>query len=582
MPQTLMEARLSEQLPLHWQAPKIPTGASEALERKHKLPALVAGVLAARGWQPGDELAAFLSGRQTQAPDPLELLGVEAAGQRLWQAIDADEQITICGDYDADGVTGTALLVGALRAAGAKVDWFLPHRYHDGYGLNTGALDRLAAGHTKVIVTVDNGITSLTELAHARALGMDAIVTDHHLPGPELPAAHTIVNPRMMAAPGVFEPLAGVGVAYMLVCGMAALRPEARELAKVLEAQLDLVALGTIGDMAPLAGENRRLVRAGLARLATAPRLGLAELARSVKITLAGPGAGDAIAHAAGRMAHPDLALALLLADDMATAKTLADKLGNLNRQRRGLTEATEARCLELLGTGPLTDQPAILLAEAGWHHGVMGIVAARLAEKYRRPTILFAPDGGGWRGSGRSVPGFDLHAVLEELADYLGRYGGHAAAVGLTVPDERLGAFMADVQASIGRRRDARSSGPRDWRVDLEVSLADLTLRDVEGLSCLEPTGMANPAPVLAARDVQVVRQGTRGPAGQHLWLEVAQAGSTGKPLEAIGFNMGALYPLPDRTDIIFTPTADRWQGRQRLQLRLLAVGEPAGREEP
>jgi single-stranded-DNA-specific exonuclease len=572
---------LSEQLPLRWQAPTIPAGATQSLERKHRLPALVAGVLAARGWEPGDALALFLGERVLAAPDPLELFGVKTAALRLWAAIDGAEQVTICGDYDADGVTGTALLVGALRAAGAQVNWYLPHRYHDGYGLNAGALDRLAAAQTKVIVTVDNGITSLEELAYAHKLGIDAIVTDHHLPGPELPLSHSIVNPRMMADAGPFAPLAGVGVAYMLVCGMSALRPEHLGLADVLKAQLDLVALGTIGDMAPLAGENRRLVREGLACMATVPRLGLAALARSVKISLNGPGAGDSIAHrliprlnAAGRMAHPDLALAMLLADDEGTARNLADKLGSLNRQRRSLTETTEARCRELLGPGPPSNQPAILLAEAGWHHGVMGIVASRLAERYGRPTILFAPDGAGWRGSGRSVPGFDLHAVLDELSGYLGRYGGHAAAVGLTVPDERLADFMADFQACVARRRGEQPVGPCDWRVDLEVSLTALTLPDVEGLSCLEPTGMENPVPVFAARNLWVVRQGTRGPDGQHLWLEFEQPSMPGKPLEAIGFNMGAVYPVPERVDIIFTPTADRWQGRQRLQLRLKAVG--------
>jgi single-stranded-DNA-specific exonuclease len=454
------------------------------------------------------------------------------------------------------------------------VDTFLPHRYQGGYGLNARALDELAARGSKVLVTVDNGTSSLEELAYARALGMDAIVTDHHLPGPELPAATAIVNPRLMDAPGAFAPLAGVGVAYQLMRGLAALRPEAG-LAELVERQIDLVAIGTIGDLAPLSGENRRLVRQGLAAIARKARLGIALLAKSVKAPL---DAAEALAHrliprlnAAGRMAHPGLALDLLLAEDEATARALVEKLDQLNRQRRVLTEATEARCLELLGRKP--NRPAIALAEAGWHHGVTGIVAARMAERHGLPTILFAPDGENWRGSGRSVPGFDLHAVLDELADHLVRYGGHAAAVGLTVAGDKLEGFIKAFEACVARRRADAPAGPRGWEVDLEVPLAALTLPDVEGLACLEPTGMANPVPRLAARGLKVLRQGVRGPQGQHLWLELAQADG-GPSVEAIGFNMGGLHPVGERVDAVFTPVAERWHGKQRLQLKLAAIG--------
>lgn len=570
-----MEERLSEEPTLRWQARTIPQGAPEALVQGHHLPRLVADVLAARGWAPGRELEAFLGAREAEAPDPLDLVGVREAATRLWQAIDAGEPITICGDYDVDGVTGTALLVSVLRAAGGQVDTFLPHRYHGGYGLNTPALDELAARGSKVLVTVDNGTSSLDELAYARTLGLDAIVTDHHLPGPALPAAVAIVNPRLMAEPGPFAPLAGVGVAYQLMRGLAALRPEREELAALVERQVDLVAIGTIGDLAPLSGENRQLVRRGLAAIARTPRLGVALLAKSVKASL---DAAEALAHrliprlnAAGRMAHPGLALDLLLAEDEATARALVEKLDQLNRQRRVLTEATQDRCRELLGRKH--KGAAIALAEAGWHHGVTGIVAARLAEGHGKPAILFAPDGENWRGSGRSVPGFDLHAVLDELSEYMVRYGGHAAAVGLTVPNEKLEAFMRAFEACVARRRTEAPSGPVGWEVDLEVPLAALTLPDVQGLACLEPTGMQNPVPRLAARGLRVVRQGVRGPQGQHLWLELAPADG-GPTVEAIGFNMGGLHPVGEQVDAVFTPVAERWHGKQRLQLKLAAIG--------
>ncbi|MDB5098852.1 MAG: Single-stranded-DNA-specific exonuclease RecJ [Cyanobacteria bacterium RYN_339] len=569
-----MEARLSDTPTLSWQTRTIPQGAPEALAKGHHLPSLVANVLAARGWTPGQELAAFLGERTPTVPDALDLVGVPVAATRLWQAIDAGEPITVCGDYDVDGVTGAALLVAVLRAAGAQVDTFLPHRYHGGYGLNTAALDDLAGRGTKVLVTVDNGTSSIAELQYARDLGMDAIVTDHHLPGPELPDVVAIVNPRLMAEPGPFDPLAGVGVAYQLMRGLAALRPERTDLPAIVERQVDLVAIGTIGDMAPLSGENRRLVRLGLSMIARTPRLGIALLAKSVKASL---DAAETIAHrliprlnAAGRMANAGLALDLLLAEDEGTARALVEKLDQLNRQRRVLTEATEARCIDLLRRDK---QPAVALHEAGWHHGVTGIVAARMAERFGKPALLFAPDGDNWRGSGRSVPGFDLHAVLDELADHLVRYGGHAAAVGVTVADDKLEGFIKAFQACVARRRAGEPTGPRGWEVDLEVPLEALTLPDVQGLACLEPTGMHNPVPRLAARGLKVVRQGTRGPQGQHLWLELA--GDEGGPtLEAIGFNMGSLHPVGDRVDAVFTPVAERWHGKQRLQLKLAAIG--------
>ncbi|MFP5502316.1 MAG: single-stranded-DNA-specific exonuclease RecJ, partial [Candidatus Sericytochromatia bacterium] len=345
-----------------WMTRTVPASIFEALVRRHRLSPLAARVLAARGWQPGPALSDYLA-PQAVAPDPLALTGAPEAAERLWRAIDAGERITVAGDYDVDGITGAALLKLFLEGAGATVDCHLPNRHQEGYGLQIEALRELAAAGTRVLVTVDNGTTSLEEIAFAKTLGMDVIVTDHHQPGPELPEAYALLNPRLMVEPGPFAPLAGVGVAYQLTKAMEALRHPCQA-----DAALDLVAIGTIGDRAPLSGENRRLVKLGLQRLAASPRAGLAALCKIVNLEL-GPNPGaEAIAlrlvprlNAAGRMADPRLALDLLLTEDPSAGARLAERLERLNRERQRLTRSIEAGAKALLEAGYDPEAPAIV-----------------------------------------------------------------------------------------------------------------------------------------------------------------------------------------------------------------------------
>lgn len=568
---------------LEWKTRPVEASSPDTLARRHRVPALVARVLAARGWQPGEALTTFLEAPSDREPDYTALVGVPEAARRLLGAIDAGERVTVCGDYDIDGITSTALLLSYLRGRGAVVDHFLPHRVLEGYGLNEAALRELAGRGTKVLVTVDNGITSVKEVALARELGLDVILTDHHRPGPELPPATVIVNPRLMDDPGLLAPLAGVGVAYAVARGMDAARPPSGPDARDL---LDFVALGTLGDQSPLSQENRRLVRLGLKRIADAPRKGLAALARAVKCNLRQANLGEHLAqrviprlNAAGRLAHPTLALELLLCEDEGAARALAEQLEQLNKQRRWLSVATETQAMTVLAEDAVRDRPAIVLADPGWHHGVMGIVATRLADRFAKPVLLFAREEGGyWRGSGRSAAGVDLHAILEELAPHLGRFGGHASAVGLTVAEAGLDAFVADFQAAVARRVGDGTPRPRVWEVDAEVPLVELSYESVAGLHVLHPTGPENPAPVLAARALRVRRQELRGPEGEHLWLELEDGSGRA---EAIGFGMGGLHPLPAAVvDVVFVPMAERWQGKNRLTLKLLDVrpAAPAG----
>ncbi|MEB3221295.1 MAG: single-stranded-DNA-specific exonuclease RecJ [Candidatus Sericytochromatia bacterium] len=565
---------------IEWRVRQPEPDALAALEAMPGTSRLLAQVLAARGWRPGPALTTFLAPPSTREPDYGALPGVPEAVTLLLGAIARRERITVCGDYDIDGIASTSLLVRALEHHDAVVDHFLPHRLVEGYGLNATTIQGLADQGTRVLVTVDNGISSHEQIAFARSLGLDVIITDHHRPGASLPNATVIVNPWLMADPGGLAPLAGVGVAYALARSLDHALPPREPDARHL---LDLVALGTLGDQAPLVDENRRLVRQGLARISRSPRRGVAALARAARCNLKAANLSELLSqrvipriNAAGRMAHPRLALELLLAHDDAPARQMADQLERLNQERRLLSLAIEAEAIARVAGGDMPGGPAIILADAGWHHGVLGIVASRLAERFRRPTLLFAPeDNGHLRGSGRSVSGHDLHATLEAVGKVLGRFGGHANAVGLSVAPEDFEFFCAIFQAEVAVRLTAPVSYTKVWEVDAEPPLSALGFEAVASLQALEPTGPENPGPTFGLRGATVLRQERRGPEDEHLWLEVAD--QTGQAA-AIAFGQGKRHPLPEGpVDLVYQPVAERWQGQNRLTLKVLAVGPAA-----
>ncbi|MEB3329320.1 MAG: single-stranded-DNA-specific exonuclease RecJ [Candidatus Sericytochromatia bacterium] len=552
-----------------------------ALEAMPGTSGLLARVLAGRGWCPGPALTTYLAPPSSREPDYGALPGMTEAVSVLTGAIARQERITICGDYDIDGIASTSLLVRALEHHGAVVDHFLPHRLEEGYGLNAAAIHGLAAQGTRLLVTVDNGITSHEQVALACSLGLAVIVTDHHRPGPTLPDASAIVNPWLMPDPGGLAPLAGVGVAYALARTLDRALPQVEPDARSL---LDLVALGTLGDQAPLLDENRRLVRLGLTRLSRGPRRGIAALARAARCNLKAGNLAEVLSqrvipriNAAGRMAHPRLALELLLARDDAPARQMAEQLERLNHERRLLSLAIEAEAVARVAGGDMPGGPAIILADPSWHHGVLGIVASRLAERFRRPALLFAPEENGhWRGSGRSVAGHDLYATLEAVGKVLDRFGGHANAVGLSVAPEDFSYFCALFQAEVAVRLTAPMNHTKVWEVDAEPSLAALTFEAVSSLQALEPTGPDNPAPTFGLRGATVVHQERRGPGEDHLWLEVADG--TGSAA-AIAFGQGSRHPLPDGpVDLVYQPIAERWQGQNRLTLKVLALAPARG----
>jgi single-stranded-DNA-specific exonuclease len=544
---------------------------------------LVAQVLFNRGLTEPDEAARFLDGR-LELDDPFQLLDMDRAVKRLRRAIQEEEPLAIYGDFDADGVAATALLVLTLRALGGRVHPYIPHRVDEGYGLNGEALTELAGQGVRVVVTVDCGIRSPDEVAHARRLGMDVIITDHHTVGSCVPQAGAVVNPRQPNCAYPCKHLAGVGLAYKLA--QALLRtnqqvPLSQEVGLREEDLLDLVALGTVADLAPLIGENRSLVRRGLERLNDAPRLGIEELMRQarahrgkVDATTIGYVLGPRI-NAAGRMAHAKIAYQLLVADYPEEAKRLAQRLDALNKDRRRLTAEVlkEARQMALAEG---TEGPLLLIAGSDFPAGIVGLVAGRLMEEFYRPAVV-VEQGSEWsKGSARSIPEFHITRALEACSDLLLRYGGHRAAAGFTVRTEYLPELKARLRGLAARELEGRELVPV-LNVDASVPLREMTWELWEGLRALRPFGQENPEPVFVSQDVQVRHYRAVGADHAHLKLFL----SDGRAVwDGIAFRQGEWVDrLPERIDIAYHLQLNEWKGEKRLQLNVQDI-RPSGCE--
>ncbi|MFN8223921.1 MAG: single-stranded-DNA-specific exonuclease RecJ [Gaiellales bacterium] len=525
----------------------------------------VAAILARRGLTDVGEATAFLAA-EPPAHDPLLLGDMERAVARIRAAVAAGETICVHGDYDADGICATAVAVLTLRELDANVRWHLPSRFEEGYGLALETIERLAAEGVDLVLTVDCGITAVREVARANELGLGVIVTDHHRPGDELPDC-PVVATRPSHYP--FPELAGTGVVHKLA--EALLGPEHPVVAR----NLDLVALATIADVVPLVDENRALAAAGLRALARTRRPGLRALMRSAHVD---PAVVDAMSvsfrlapriNAAGRLRRPDLALDLVLTEDAAQAEQLAGELETLNRERQGVEEKIVRDAVALVDSWPAEkkERRAYVLWGEEWHEGVIGIVASRLVERFSRPVVLIGRSAEGWKGSGRSVPAFDLHAGLTACAEHLDRFGGHRAAAGLSISTEQLEPFaqaFARHAASVMSDEDVRPLTP----VDAVVPVTALNLDLAQELKRLAPFGLGNPEPVLLAAAVEPVEAGTVGE-GKHLRFRVRQNARDGG--RAIAFGRGPeLGRLQEagKLDVAFQLTENHWNGTVSPQL--------------
>jgi single-stranded-DNA-specific exonuclease len=534
---------------------------------------ITAAVLVRRGYGNPAEARAYLAGEQP-LHDPFLLGDMHEAVRTIGAAIAAGRRICVHGDYDADGICATALAVLVLREAGADVEWHLPSRFDEGYGVSAETLDRLADEGCGLVLTVDCGISAVVEVAQARARGLDVVVTDHHRPGDKLPTCPLVVT-RPSSYP--FPELCGTAVVYKL--GQALLGADS----EALRRHLDLVALATIADVVPLVGENRSLAIAGLRALARTQKPGLQALMRVSRVD---PAAVDAAAcgfrlapriNAAGRLGHPRLALELLLTHDREDAQRLADRLEELNRDRQAVEERILRAAIEQVETWPEARRRrrAYVLWGDDWHEGVIGIVASRLVERYHRPVVLIAGSVGLWKGSGRSIPSFDLHAALAACARFLERWGGHRAAAGLSINPEALEPF-AETFAAHAETVMTEADLAQTIVVDAILPRgAQLTMELCSELRRLAPFGLGNPSVTLLAPACELAELATVGD-GKHLRFRVRHGGVDAG--SAIAFGHGThldRYRRVGRYDIAFRLEENHWNGTVAPQLVVRRVFE-------
>ncbi len=526
-----------------------------------------------RGLTGQAQIQAFLEGRYLESTDPFLLPDMDKAVARIRQALNDEEMIIIYGDFDADGVTSTVLLTQALRGLGfqrKQVRPYIPDRFKEGYGLNKEAITTLKEMGAGLIITVDCGIRSLREVDYAGEIGIGMIITDHHSLGKDMPAAVAVINPKRSDSKYPETMLAGVGIAYKLAQALYAELPDKAQVA--VEDFLDLVAVGTVADLAPLLGENRKLVINGLQVLNHLRRPGLAALASTTGLKRGaitaesiGFGIGPRI-NAAGRLAHAYTAAKLLAANNALMARPLAKELNDLNSHRQRLTAELSQKA-----EGMVDATNMILIAsDADFEPGVVGLVASRLAERNYRPAIVLERGPEVSRGSCRSIPEFHITHALDEAADLLVKHGGHAQAAGLTLRNENLELFT-ERMLGIAEAKLAGKDLVPTIEVDGELSLDEIDWALYETLVQLEPTGFANPSPLFQSKQVQVMSHRAVGQDGAHLQLRLSNAngGAPHQILPAIAFRQGAwANQLPQVIDLVYSLNINEWNGRRSLQL--------------
>ena len=529
---------------------------------------LIAQLLYNRGLTEPSRFEPFLTGDKRLSGSPLLLPDMPQAIARIYQALLSGENIAVYGDFDADGITATALLAKGLSALGGKVIPYIPHRLTEGYGLKTIALENLRHQGVSLIITVDCGITAVHEVKKAKRLGLDIIITDHHTALPEIPPALAIVNPKLPNSAYPFSELTGAGVAFKLL--QALLQSIGKE--KQLDELIDLVALGTIADMAPLLGENRYLVKEGLKLINDSPRLGIREM-----ITQAGLNIGsldsDSISwiiaprlNAAGRVAHAMASYKLLMTESPQEARGLTVWLEQKNAERQLLTNQALAKAREQILAQGIS--PLLIATSRDYPVGVAGLVASRILEEFYRPTIIIRTGEQFSSGSCRSIPEFNIILALQQCSNLLSYFGGHSQAAGFTLPAKNL----VRLQQSLSQLAATQLAGvdlrPR-LDIDAEVTLPELTGNTFQVIQKLAPFGRGNPSPVFLSRRVEVIDCRTMGNNGEHLRLKLKQSGTI---WDSVAFRLGDCLPkVSSPLDIAYNLEVDRWHGEERLRLNTL-----------
>lgn len=548
------------------QAPLTPE-ADQALD---KFPPVLRQLLFNRGYATDAEARAFLKASPDHDMSPWGLKDMAIAVDRIIQSIEQKEKIVIYGDYDVDGVTSTALLVQVLGALEADVHAYIPNRFDEGYGLNTDALDQLERDGANLVITVDCGIRSVEEVAHAREIGLALIITDHHTPGDILPPALAIINPKQKGDTYPEKYLAGVGIAYKIAQALLEKKESSNGFSP--DRLLDLVALGTVADLAPLNGENHALVRKGLRVMRNAQRQGLVSLAavagvniKEVSAMNIGFGLGPRL-NAAGRLDSAIAAFDLLMETDFMKTGDMAQALEIQNRERQAITRQVQEQA-ETIALAADPDALLLFAASPEFNPGVVGLAASRLADLYYRPAIVGEVDDETTRCSCRSIPEFHITDALDQCADLLIRHGGHAAAAGFTVRNENVGMLLKRLK-EIATEKLAGVDLRPVLVADMELALESLSFEMLDHLNYLEPTGYGNPRPVFVSRNLQVKKSRTVGRDQSHLKLTITDGEAT---MDAIAFRLGHLKPdLPSKIDLLYTFEVNEWNGRKSLQLNV------------
>lgn len=535
---------------------------------KYNLNKVIGKIIVNRHVVNDEDVRIFITPTRDDFHNPFLFKGMDIAVDRIIKAINNKEKILIYGDYDVDGITSTTVLKKYLMDRGISVDTYIPNRLHEGYGLNKNAINTIKDRNIDLIITVDCGISAIEEVDYAVSLGMDVIVTDHHEVGEKLPNALAVIDAKRKDNTYPFRALAGVGVVFKLIQALSIkleIKPE--EYLKYL----DLVCVGTISDIVPLEGENRTIAKLGLMLIKVTRNLGLRELIKSsgykeIDSNTISFGVAPRI-NACGRMGHEEEALKLFLAEDLESATKITKELNEYNTLRQSTEKAIYEEAVQQIEKNHLDANNSIVLGGKGWHHGVIGIVSSKVTDKYYKPSILLSFENNIAKGSGRSVPGFDLYEGLAKCEDLLEKYGGHSMAVGLTLKKENLENFKERFE-QIAKEKNIKELVPIIY-IDDELKLKDINMDLVKSISILEPFGEANKVPLFLIRNLKIdsIRALSEG---RHLKLTLRDENFV---INAIGFELGYLaeeYRIGDRIDVVGTLEINSFNGFSSIQINM------------
>ena len=532
---------------------------------------ITAIILYNRGIRDKESIKAFLNSDYKSLHDPFLLKDMDKAVERINKAKNDGEKITIYGDYDVDGITSIAILYKQLTRLGFEVDYYVPDRIQEGYGVNKDALDKIKDSGTSLIITVDTGITAVDETEYAKSLGMDLIITDHHECKESIPDAYAAIDPKRKDCKYPFKNLAGVGVAFKLIQALET----PLDLENLLDRYADLVCLGTVADISPLVDENRIFVKEGLKEFDNTKNIGLKALidvstnnSKAITTSTIGYIIAPRI-NASGRLGCASRSVEMFLTDDKEKAYELANDLCKENTIRQQTEQMMFAEALEYIENHPeIKEDKVLVIPHENWHHGIVGIVSSKITEKFYKPSILFAIDGEEAKGSGRSISGFNLFEALEDSSDLLLKFGGHELAAGLSIKTENIDKFREAINSYIPKSKDSVEITPT-VSIDAIIKVAYINLDTVDDINKLQPFGVDNPTPVFAVKNIRIHRISTMSE-GKHLRMTLHK---DGKFFDTVGFGMGEYYnhlKEGDFVDVAFGIDINDYKGFQNVQLIL------------